>query len=76
MSTSFKGFSIRLESVEWRKSFQKSFLLSRLRFFFLKEFCSHIQVFIGKVSRKIINLQIYWCLKLDGKGCSLLLLIP
>lgn len=45
-------------------------------FFFLKEFCSHIQVFVGKVARKISNLQIYWRLKLNGKGCSLLLLIP
>lgn len=74
MSTSFKGFSLRPESVEWGKNFQKSCLLLRLLYFF-KEFLVLIQVCVGKVTHKITNLQIYCHFKLDRRGCSLLLLI-
>lgn len=44
MSTSFKGFSQRPESVEWGKNFQKSCLLLRL-LYFLKEFLILISKF-------------------------------
>lgn len=44
MSTSYKGFSLRPESVEWGKNFQKSCLLLRLLYFF-KEFLVLISKF-------------------------------
>lgn len=48
MSTGFKGFSLRPESVEWGKNCQKSCLLLR-RLYFLKVFLVLISKFaLGK----------------------------